>query len=1238
MIMQAHEPRSNKGHRRKPFPRKLWAIIGTCIIACIAFITLAIAIVLTQGIAQGASTLTIISIIFGTVVTLIGWMIHLIKQHYSTSPDKHQPSFDPSASFQSIPTSEHTPPPTAVFQQVSPSTQAASSSSINSPSVPNAIISLADKQVNKVVDITLKTSLMVDWGEAPQTEQFYGREKELAELEQWIVGDHCRVVAVVGMGGIGKTSLTAKLAEQIKDEFKYVLWRELKNAPPLENILKTCIQFLSNQLRTNLPDDIDSQIALLLEYLQDHRCLLVLDNVESVLQGGNRAGQYREGYEGYGKLIQRAGEARHQSCLLLTSREKPKEIAHLEGEASPVRSRRLEGLIPSDGREILRDKGLCGAEESWNALINRYTGNPLALKLVSQFIREVFDGNIAEFLQEGEMIFSDIRDVLDQQFERLSEFEQKIMYWLAIEREAISLNELQKDSVRPVSKGALQEALRSLRRRYLVETSTKGITLQNVVMEYVTGLLIDQVCEEITSEKLSLFASHALIKAQTKEYVRESQVRLILTPVLQRLLTNLGKEGIKQKFKSILSTLRERHPQQPGYAAGNVLNLLIQLKIDLSGYDFSHLAVWQAYLQGVALSEVNFAHADLGTSVFTDTFGGILCVAFSPNGELLAAGTANGEIWVWHATSGIALRTYQGHTDWIRSVTFSPDGKIIASGSDDQSIRLWDLSTGQCLKTLLGHTNWVYSVAFSPDGKTVASGSDDQSIRLWDLSTGQCLMTLLSHTNRLYSVAFSPDGKTVASGSDDQSIRLWDLSTGQCLKTLLGHTHWIWSVAFNPDGKTVASGSDDQTVRLWDVSTGQCLKTLLGHTHWVNSVAFSPDGKTVVSGSRDQTIRLWDLNTGECLKTLLGHTDWIRSVTFSPDGKIIASGSDDQSIRLWDLSTGQCLKTLLGHTHWIWSVAFNPDGKTVASGSDDQTVRLWDVSTGQCLKTLLGHTHWVWSVAFSPDGVTIVSGSDDQSIRLWDLSTGQCLKTLLGHTHWIWSVAFSPDGKTVASGSDDQTIRLWDLSTGQCLKTLLGHTNRVWSVAFSPDGKTVASGGGDQTVRLWDVSTGQCLKTLLGHTNRVWSVAFSPDGKTVASSSDDQSVRLWDLSTGQCLKILLGHTHWVNSVAFSPDGKTVVSGSRDQTIRLWDLSTGQCLKILLGHTHWVNSVAFSPDGKVLASGSTDGTIKLWDVQTGECFKTLRSDWPYERMNITMVTGLTEAQKATLRALGAIEDE
>ncbi len=159
---------------------------------------------------------------------------------------------------------------------------------------------------------------------------------------------------------------------------------------------------------------------------------------------------------------------------------------------------------------------------------------------------------------------------------------------------------------------------------------------------------------------------------------------------------------------------------------------------------------------------------------------------------------------------------------------------------------------------------------------------------------------------------------------------------------------------------------------------------------------------------------------------------------------------------------------------------------------------------------------------------------------------------------------------------------------------------------------------------------------ILGHTKGVRAVCFSPDGKLIASGSDDQTIRLWEVNTGREFKMFEGHTYWVLSLAFSPDGTMLASSSEDQSIRLWDISSGQCLRILSGHTNGVYSVCFSSDGKLLASGSIDGMIKLWDVQTGECLKTFRNDRPYEGMDITDVRGLTLAQEAMLKDLGAIE--
>ncbi len=231
-------------------------------------------------------------------------------------------------------------------------------------------------------------NVKADWGEAPNVQVFYGRKKQLEELEKWIVRDHCQLVSVLGMGGIGKTMLAAKLAETIQNTFEYVFWRSLQHAPSVQSILKEYIQLFSYQPHNNLPDDVDELISILIEYLREHRCLIVLDNFESILEAGTTAGHYRPGFEGYGQLLQRIGEVKHKSCLLLTSREKLREIPRLEGKRLPVRSMHLIGVEIAEAEEILKDENLQGTDETWERFVKLYGGNPLALKLACEPIQD----------------------------------------------------------------------------------------------------------------------------------------------------------------------------------------------------------------------------------------------------------------------------------------------------------------------------------------------------------------------------------------------------------------------------------------------------------------------------------------------------------------------------------------------------------------------------------------------------------------------------------------------------------------------------------------------------------------------------------------------------------------------------------------------------------------------------------------------------------------------------------
>ena len=291
--------------------------------------------------------------------------------------------------------------------------------------------------------------------------------------------------------------------------------------------------------------------------------------------------------------------------------------------------------------------------------------------------------------------------------------------------------------------------------------------------------------------------------------------------------------------------------------------------------------------------------------------------------------------------------------EWVYCMAFSPDGRLLASGGGDNTVRLWDPATGEHRRTLTGHKASVYCVAFSPDGRLLAScgGKDGAAV-------GPGHRRAPAHPDRpqrqRLGGGVQPGRAAAGRGGGDKTVRLWDPATGEHRRTLTGHSGCVLAVAFSPDGRLLASGSEDGTVRLWDPATGGHRHTLTGHAGTVHAVAFSPDGRLLASGG-DKTVRLWDPATGEHRRTLTGHTGWISGVAFSLDGRLLASCGRDNSVRLWDPDTGERGRTLTGYmggpaylqgVALLQGVAFSPDGRLLASTcGNDKTVKLWDLTS-----------------------------------------------------------------------------------------------------------------------------------------------------------------------------------------------------------------------------------------------------------------------------------------------------
>ena len=440
----------------------------------------------------------------------------------------------------------------------------------------NPLIALANPHNADVIDISAKRH---DWGNAIDTSIFYGRTDELEAVKNWVVTDRCRLLGVFGMGGIGKTAFATKLAEQVQSEFTLISWRSLRNAPTVETMLSELVSFLTAQAIASLPQDFDRLLAMFIQTLKQSRCLIVLDNVESILRSGETTGQYSEGYEGYGELFRQVGQVRHQSCLILTSREKPNDVLPPDSSDRLVRSLQLTGL-KEEARQMFREE-LAIAPET-RQLIDFYCGNPLALTVVSRSIYSMFDGNVQEFLDQEANVFGDIRSLIDQQYSRLSDLEQQVMYWLAIEREPITTDNLRQDIVPMVSKSQILESVISLRWRSLIEKNANSFTQQPVVMEYMTDRIIDMAYSSTIERSPEFLMSYALVQHRAEEGIREAQIRQILQPLTDRLLAHYGNVDILQReLQGLLETLRD-HQTAIGYAQSNIMNLLRASQSDVT--------------------------------------------------------------------------------------------------------------------------------------------------------------------------------------------------------------------------------------------------------------------------------------------------------------------------------------------------------------------------------------------------------------------------------------------------------------------------------------------------------------------------------------------------------------------------------------------------------------------------------------------------------------------------------
>ena len=530
-------------------------------------------------------------------------------------------------------------------------------------------------------------------------------------------------------------------------------------------------------------------------------------------------------------------------------------------------------------------------------------------------------------------------------------------------------------------------------------------------------------------------------------------------------------------------------------------------------------------------------------------------VQYSPDGSILAAGTADG-VQLWQLTTGRQFARQPKVADTgadVQQLAFRPDGMVLAvSGS--RGVRLLDVATGTPVVTQLRFQSMPGTVAFawSPDGGMLAVAGSTvtpplntaEQITLFNTTSGRAVRSINAASTALTpfsaaAIAFSPDGSLLASENSQGSfaqaageIRFFDVRTGTADgRTLQSHggviTAFQLTFGANDTLTSVALGRADPVIHVWNVR----------------------DRTSMLK--RDQPAALTNIGVAASPENV---------VAASPDTQLLASRADDGSVRLWNAETGVVIgaplvtSPLLGMPSQLATASFSPDSKTLAVGADDLKIRLFTTGVPEPVLAQPGKV---------PPSIAVPAGAGNFTRLGCNSPPGLAAFSPDG------PAAFSPDGSMYAfacrsftGGLIHGALDLWDVRSGTERPHWPVSINSDFpaGLAFSADNKTIAVTGGigssgASAVQLWDIASGHALdKQPPRQTGElVGPVTFSSDGHTIAWS-DQGHIVLWDFVHGKQLSVVSA-TQGVTALAFSPDGKTLATAN-SQGVSIWDLASG----------------------------------------------------------------------------------
>jgi len=636
----------------------------------------------------------------------------------------------------------------------------------------------------------------------------YIPHEQFETISKAIENNEYRIINIYGLGGIGKSSLLSKYVQSSSAHIYYV---DLSNAPKFSEIASRILYDVFKNKEMSSTDNDNILVDAIQQHLSSEQTnvLFIFDNLESIMQTGCECGRIMSEYSGYDKFFKIFLQYNINSTLVLSGREKVELSTNIDECIEYIK---LFGLSGDQTKSLLSTYHLSGDFEK---LCNYYSGNPLALKMAAVYISEDFGNDIDAFLESTELP-DKVDELLKKHFDRLSEIEKTFLLWLAIEREPISKQVLVDKIVQQVVNNSYaSRTLSNLEKRCLVETFYDGEKkwyLQGVILEFASDYTKDAFVKEIQETTAHYINLLGLINTSSKEYIIETQKRLLVDRIVIALIHAIGKEALKDKLREI----SEHSDSSKSYMAGNIINLHAAFETILGGFNFSSKWIINADLRYVSIHHSDFSNATVEGVLLKNTYGTLIDVRYSKDDKYILGAAKEFSVDIWNADDLQFISELSEHHDWVRSV--DSNSKYVASGSNDEKVIVYDKTTLKSIYTQSSHTTRVRRVCFSPTNDDIIFSSNDDG-KIIGLNVGtkaECTLgsfsdDVIQENRTIWDFVFVNNGKQIVSVSDDSSVTIWDVEAFSDIeigRILYKHTCSIKSIT--TDGyDTVFCGCDD---------------------------------------------------------------------------------------------------------------------------------------------------------------------------------------------------------------------------------------------------------------------------------------------------------------------------------------------------------------------------------------------------------------------------------------------